>query len=69
MSYVSNLHSLPRPIYLCRHGQSEYNLDERLGGDPPITDKVRFELFILFYFFLEIVHVFFSDRGNTMRSI
>uniref|UniRef100_A0A7S4N7Y3 6-phosphofructo-2-kinase domain-containing protein n=1 Tax=Paramoeba aestuarina TaxID=180227 RepID=A0A7S4N7Y3_9EUKA len=39
ISYVSNLHSLPRPIYLCRHGQSEYNLDERLGGDPPITEK------------------------------
>jgi len=34
-----NLHSLPRPIYLCRHGESEYNVLGLLGGNPPLTSK------------------------------
>jgi hypothetical protein len=38
--YITNLHALPRPIYVCRHGQSEYNITERLGGDTPLTDNV-----------------------------
>ena len=28
-----------RNLYLVRHGQSEYNLCNRIGGDPPLTDK------------------------------
>uniref|UniRef100_A0A7S1Q0Q0 6-phosphofructo-2-kinase domain-containing protein n=1 Tax=Neobodo designis TaxID=312471 RepID=A0A7S1Q0Q0_NEODS len=27
------------PIYFSRHGQSEYNLEDRLGGNPLLTDK------------------------------
>lgn len=27
------------PIYFCRHGQSEYNLEDRLGGNPRLTEK------------------------------
>jgi broad specificity phosphatase PhoE len=27
------------PIYFSRHGQSEYNLDDRLGGNPKLTEK------------------------------
>mmetsp|Transcript_3263 Transcript_3263/g.11430 ORF Transcript_3263/g.11430 Transcript_3263/m.11430 type:complete len:645 (+) Transcript_3263:41-1975(+) len=38
MFYLSNLHIFPRPIYLVRHGQSEYNVEERLGGDSPLTE-------------------------------
>ena len=37
MFYLSNLHITPRPIYLVRHGQSEYNLDDRIGGDSELT--------------------------------
>jgi broad specificity phosphatase PhoE/predicted kinase len=39
VSYLSNLHVTPRPIYLTRHGESEYNLDGRVGGDPELTDR------------------------------
>mmetsp|Transcript_22441 Transcript_22441/g.30853 ORF Transcript_22441/g.30853 Transcript_22441/m.30853 type:complete len:598 (+) Transcript_22441:33-1826(+) len=35
--YISNLHTLPRPIYLARHGQSEFNVNTRLGGDSSLT--------------------------------
>ncbi len=37
--FLMNLHPLPRPIYLTRHGESEFNREERIGGDPGITDK------------------------------
>lgn len=33
-----NLHSLPRVFYLSRHGQSEYNLLGKIGGDAGLTD-------------------------------
>lgn len=29
------------PIFFIRHGQSEYNLEDRLGGDPDLTDSGR----------------------------
>lgn len=32
---------LSQPILLVRHGQSEYNVDERLGGDPGLTERGR----------------------------
>jgi len=36
--YLSNLHIVPRPLYLSRHGQSEYNVAGRIGGDSGLTD-------------------------------
>lgn len=36
--FLMNLHIAPRPIYLSRHGQSQYNTTGRLGGDPPLSD-------------------------------
>mmetsp|Transcript_45216 Transcript_45216/g.110134 ORF Transcript_45216/g.110134 Transcript_45216/m.110134 type:complete len:574 (-) Transcript_45216:1243-2964(-) len=35
--YVMNLHMLPRTFYLTRHGQSEYNLLGKIGGDSGLT--------------------------------
>ncbi len=34
-----NINSLKKPIYLLRHGESLYNLDDRVGGDPDMTEK------------------------------
>jgi len=28
-----------RTIFLSRHGESEYNVDSRIGGNPPLTAK------------------------------
>lgn len=36
--YLSNLHIVPRPLYLSRHGQSEYNVAGRIGGDSSLTE-------------------------------
>lgn len=34
-----NLHTLPRTFYLTRHGQSEYNLLGKIGGDSGLTSS------------------------------
>lgn len=34
-----NIHIFRKPVYLVRHGQSLYNIDERLGGDPDLSEK------------------------------
>eukprot|EP00117_Sycon_ciliatum_P019943 scpid78341/ scgid17916/ 6-phosphofructo-2-kinase/fructose-2,6-bisphosphatase 4; 6PF-2-K/Fru-2,6-P2ase testis-type isozyme; 6-phosphofructo-2-kinase; Fructose-2,6-bisphosphatase len=39
MTFVLNLHLVDRPLYFLRHGESEYNLEERIGGDPCITKR------------------------------
>jgi len=36
--FVMNLHTLSRTFYLTRHGQSEYNLLGKIGGDAGLTD-------------------------------
>jgi broad specificity phosphatase PhoE len=35
--FVMNLHTLPRTFYLTRHGQSEYNVLGKIGGDAGLS--------------------------------
>eukprot|EP00937_MAST-01D_sp_MAST-1D-sp2_P000118 g118.t1 len=37
VQFVMNLHTVPRAIYMSRHGQSEYNLMGKIGGDSSLT--------------------------------
>ncbi|KAF3859418.1 hypothetical protein F7725_021817 [Dissostichus mawsoni] len=37
--YLMNIHVQPRSIYLCRHGESTDNLEERLGGDSGLSPR------------------------------
>jgi broad specificity phosphatase PhoE len=39
--FLLNVHIEPRPIWLTRHGESEYNVEGRLGGDPPLSARGR----------------------------
>lgn len=38
-AFVLNIHSIPRPILLVRHGESEYNARGLLGGDSELTER------------------------------
>ena len=38
LSYIMNLQIYPRPIYLTRHGESLFNLDDRIGGDSDLSE-------------------------------
>jgi len=37
VQFLINLHFHPRPIYLSRHGQSEYNKLQKVGGDSGLS--------------------------------
>ncbi|KAG8504407.1 6-phosphofructo-2-kinase/fructose-2,6-bisphosphatase 2 [Galemys pyrenaicus] len=37
--YLMNIHVQPRTIYLCRHGESEFNLLGRIGGDSGLSAR------------------------------
>lgn len=37
--YLLNLHTIRRPIYLTRHGESTLNQEARIGGDAPLTAR------------------------------
>lgn len=37
--YVMNLHIKPRSIWLLRHGESEYNLTGKIGGDLNLSER------------------------------
>lgn len=39
--FLMNLHLVPRPIWLTRHGQSQFNLEDRVGGDAPLSAAGR----------------------------
>jgi broad specificity phosphatase PhoE/predicted kinase len=36
--FLMNLHVTPRSIWLTRHGESTHNLEDRVGGDPGLSD-------------------------------
>lgn len=37
--FLMNIHPIPRPIYLTRHGESLYNVDGRIGGDSGLSPR------------------------------
>eukprot|EP01103_Thecamoeba_quadrilineata_P004584 TRINITY_DN1431_c0_g1_i3.p1 TRINITY_DN1431_c0_g1~~TRINITY_DN1431_c0_g1_i3.p1 ORF type:complete len:362 (-),score=68.25 TRINITY_DN1431_c0_g1_i3:874-1959(-) len=37
--YLMNIHISPRNIYLVLHGENEYNVQGRMGGDSPLTER------------------------------
>lgn len=39
--FLMNLHVAPRPVWLTRHGESRFNLENRVGGDPPLAATGR----------------------------
>jgi broad specificity phosphatase PhoE len=51
------------PIYFSRHGQSEYNLEDRLGGNPRLTEKGRDDAIALKNFIATIK----AEHDETMR--
>lgn len=37
--YLMNIHVQPRTIYLCRHGENEYNVQGKIGGDSGLSSR------------------------------
>ncbi|PCH38758.1 bifunctional 6-phosphofructo-2-kinase/fructose-2,6-bisphosphate 2-phosphatase [Wolfiporia cocos MD-104 SS10] len=37
--YLMNLHLKPRSIFMSRHGESQYNVEGKIGGDSPLSER------------------------------
>ncbi|KAM0792229.1 hypothetical protein ACM66B_004925 [Microbotryomycetes sp. NB124-2] len=37
--FLMNLHLTPRSIYFTRHGESQYNVEGKIGGDAPLSSR------------------------------
>jgi broad specificity phosphatase PhoE/predicted kinase len=37
--FLMNIHPIPRPIYLTRHGESQFNVEGRIGGDSGLAPR------------------------------
>ena len=53
LTFLLHLHLDDRPLYLLRHGESEFNLENRIGGDPSLTEKGKKFAKMLHSFFIE----------------
>lgn len=41
VSFLMNLHLVPRVLWLSRHGESTFNVEDRVGGDPELSPRGR----------------------------
>ena len=57
VSFLMNLHITPRSIYFVRHGESLYNPEDRVGGDPDLSERGYAYLPRLKQFFKEELRV------------
>mmetsp|Transcript_15656 Transcript_15656/g.38599 ORF Transcript_15656/g.38599 Transcript_15656/m.38599 type:complete len:505 (+) Transcript_15656:237-1751(+) len=39
VNYLMNIHTQPRPLYLSRHGESQYNVLKKIGGNSPLSPQ------------------------------
>ncbi|ACO69860.1 predicted protein [Micromonas commoda] len=60
VQFLTATHPTKHTIYLCRHGQSEYNTTGRLGGNSPITERG--------WVFAEILARFAAEHGASVPS-
>lgn len=37
--YLMNLHIMPRSIYISRHGESQFNVEGKIGGDSDLSER------------------------------
>lgn len=55
VTFLLHLHLTERPLYFLRHGESEFILEDRIGGDPSITkDGTKFAKLLNNFFEEEI---------------
>ena len=57
-------------LFLIRHTETEYNVENRIGGDPPLTHKGRRQALALGRFFKrnKISYIFTSNKERTIQT-
>jgi len=54
MSLLMHIHNSPRPIYFTRHGESLYNVEDKIGGNPDLSARG--------YTYARKLNVFFQEE-------
>jgi broad specificity phosphatase PhoE/predicted kinase len=59
-----------KKLYLIRHGETYFNLENRIGGDSPLTEKGRMQAFALAEYFRKkkIPLIFTSRKRRTIET-
>lgn len=73
LNYLINFRVCLKKIYISRHGQSLFNVESRIGGDPDITDKgykyaKRLYNFISMKYRPEDIIIFTSNLKRTKNT-
>jgi broad specificity phosphatase PhoE len=67
--YLLNLHTTPRDIYLTRHGESVFNLENRIGQDPPLSERgLRYARALARFFEGRPVKTYTSMLSRTIQT-
>jgi len=80
LQFMLSLHNTSRPIYLSRHGQSQYNVLGKVGGDSDLSPAgEEYALKLAEFAETDILHpdrysrlfslVFFSLTGSALPGI
>ena len=69
VSFLMNLHIVPRPIYFTRHGESLFNVEDRVGGDPDLSEKgYKYANKLAQFFGAEKEAGRFNEKTNILTS-
>ena len=73
LNYLINFRVCKKKIYISRHGQSLYNIESRIGGDPDLTDEGikyadKLYKYISFHYKKEDIVIFTSNLKRTKRT-
>lgn len=67
--YLLNLHTTPRDIYLTRHGESVFNLENRIGQDPPLSERgLQYARALARFFEGKSPRVYTSTLSRTIQT-
>ena len=54
-----HIHNRPRPIYFTRHGESVFNVEDKVGGDPDLSSRG--------YAYAKTLNVFFQEEVKQRK--
>lgn len=68
ITFLLHLHLEERPLYLLRHGESEFNLENRIGGDPSISEDGKKFAKLLNKFFVKEKEAIGGDKKFLVNT-
>lgn len=68
-SYLKHLRGIKKSVYLARHGETQFNLEDRIGGDASLSEKGKeMARALAKYFAKEDIFIFTSDKKRTKET-